>query len=123
VELLEDDEEPDAGKHAVDDGGRDGSEPAAGFERSGDELQQTSEDEDGAECGEAVIADDSKTMTARPAAGPLTWRWRAGGREPTTMPPMMPVRMPAAAGLRRLRRCPCRGVAPRGIRRARRRDL
>jgi hypothetical protein len=45
VELLEDDEQPDAGKHAVDDGRRDGSEPAACFERSGDELQETGDDE------------------------------------------------------------------------------
>jgi hypothetical protein len=37
----------------------------------------------------------SKTMTARPAAGPLTWRGEPA-IEPTTMPPMMPVRMPAA---------------------------
>src|SRR5258707_13639205 len=39
----------------------------------------------------------SKTMTARPAAGPLTWRGEPA-RKPTTMPPMMPVRIPAAGG-------------------------
>jgi hypothetical protein len=55
----------------------------------------------------------SKTITARPAAGPLTWRGEPASG-PTTMPPMMPVRMPAAGGAPEARAMPIhRGSATR----------
>src|SRR6266550_9363754 len=65
----------------------------------------------------------SKTMTARPAAGPLTWRGEPA-RKPTTMPPMMPVRIPAAGGAPEAKAMPMqRGSATRKTTREAERSL
>ena len=99
MELRGDDQDADAGQHAVDHGRRhhaephaqDPSAPAATWIRPA--ISTT-----GPSAMMPCVCTSSNTSTASPAAGPLTSSGLNRRSLPTTMPPMIPEIRPAAGG-------------------------
>jgi hypothetical protein len=78
VELADDDQDADAGEHAVDDGGGDGAEPLAEPEEAGGDLDGAGEEEGDAEGGQAVLLDEFLNHDGQTGRGAADLQGRPG---------------------------------------------
>jgi hypothetical protein len=70
----------DPGEHAVDDGGRDRTEPAADLEDAGNKLNQPGEDQDRPQCRQALVTDQLEHDDGKASGGAADLQGGTGQR-------------------------------------------